>query len=435
MASLNRFVTVNVSTATAQIKQPGFGTVLIMGSHSRFSERIRFFSETSAMLTDGFLTTDPEYKAAVKLLSQNPRVTRFAVGRRALKETLAFDITPSAVNSKLYRITVNGVDKDFTSDASATVAEICTGLVAALGTITGFTVTDATTKVTVVASAAGNWVGLKANDPALLKVAQVQADPGIATDLAAANTENPDWYGVTMTTHSKAELVAAAAWVEANGKLMVQPTQDSDVIQTAASGATDVAATLKGSSYKRTGLIYHPDNSDFAGAAWMGRCFPKSPGSLTFKFKSLSGVASVTLTDTQLGNAEDKNCNVYTDFGGTPFTSQGVTAQGEFLDVTRDTDWFTSRLQVRVATLKLANDKISFDDGGIALLEGELRNQVEEGITAKFLAASPAPIYIVPLASAVASADKAVRTLTGLQAQATIAGAIHSTTLAVTLTL
>lgn len=435
MASLNRIVTVNVSTASAQIRQPGFGTALIMGSHSRFSERIRFYSETAAMITDGFATTDPEYKAAVKLLSQSPRVTRFAVGRRANKETLAFDITPIAVDSKKYTITVNGVDKSFTSDSSATVAEICTGLVAAIGAITGFTVTDATTKITIVASAAGNWVGLKANDPALLTVTQVQADPGIAADLAAANTENPDWYGVTLTTHSKAELVAAAAWIEANGKLSVQATQDSDVITVAASGATDVAKTLKTSAYKRTGLIYHPDNGDFAGAAWMGRCFPKSPGSLTFKFKSLSGVASVALTDTQLGNAEDKNCNVYTEFGGSSFTSQGTTAQGEFLDVTRDTDWFTSRLQVRVATLKLANDKISFDDSGIALLEVELRNQMEEGIAAKFLAASPAPVYIVPTAASIASADKAVRNLTGLQAQGTIAGAIHSTTLAVTLTL
>lgn len=54
---------------------------------------------------------------------------------RTVDLTRARDIrvTPIAANNQLYRLTINGTDHDYTSDADATVAEITAGLVAALG--------------------------------------------------------------------------------------------------------------------------------------------------------------------------------------------------------------------------------------------------------------------------------------------------------------
>lgn len=41
-------------------------------------------------------------------------------------------VTPTAANNTLYRVTINGTDYDYTSDADATVAEITSGLVSAI---------------------------------------------------------------------------------------------------------------------------------------------------------------------------------------------------------------------------------------------------------------------------------------------------------------
>jgi hypothetical protein len=437
MAALSRIVKVTVSSSNVAVKRASFGVAAIIDGHTRFNERIRFYTEPADMLTDGFLSTDAAYLAALKLCSQSPRVAQFAIARRALMPTLKIELTPTVLNNKTYTVEINGVAKSFTSDGTATLGEITAGLVAAIGAITGFTVTDTGpgTKVTILGSAAGNWVRVRAVDPTSLKVEQTHADPGIATDLAAIALENPAWYGACLTTASKAEIVAAAAWFEANKRILVQGTQDSDVVNTVLAGATDVAATLKTSSYKRTATIYHADNGEFIGAALLGRCFPRDPGSISFALKSLAGVAADTLSETQIQNATDKNANYYAAFGDQPLLMNGLSAQGEYLDVTRDSDWYESRLQARIFGDLAAADKTPFTTAGIAKVEAQMRAQAEEAIKAGFLANDPAPTFIVPAISDIATLDKQARKLTGLKTKATIAGAIHSTELEVSVSV
>jgi len=60
-------------------------------------------------------------------------------------------VTPVAANSTLYRVTINGTDFDYTSDADATVAEICAGLSAAISAGSEpVTATDNATSVDIV---------------------------------------------------------------------------------------------------------------------------------------------------------------------------------------------------------------------------------------------------------------------------------------------
>lgn len=47
-------------------------------------------------------------------------------------ETGTFILTPSVINNTLYRVTINGVDNDYISDSSATLVEIISGLLAAI---------------------------------------------------------------------------------------------------------------------------------------------------------------------------------------------------------------------------------------------------------------------------------------------------------------
>lgn len=69
-------------------------------------------------------------------------------------------LTPTAANSQTYTITINGKTCTYTADASATVAEITAGLVAAFATVdepefAELTAADGTTVVTITANTAG----------------------------------------------------------------------------------------------------------------------------------------------------------------------------------------------------------------------------------------------------------------------------------------
>lgn len=432
MLAVNKIVKVAISSTNVAVKEPGFGVACIVDGHSRFPERIRFYSEPAAMLTDGFLSSDPAYLAALKLYSQAVQPTQFAVARRALAPTMQITLTPVASNSKAYEVEINGVKKTFTSDGTATVSEIVVGLIAAIGAITGFTVAavggaGTETALTITGNAAGNWVRVKALDSSLIGVAQTHADPGIATDLAAIVLESDAFFALMLTTASKAEILAAAAWVETKKKIMVQAHQDSVVITTAKSGTDDVAEGLQATTPRRAALVYSADNGEFKDAAILGKCLPKNPGSVTFALKNLAGVTADNLTETHVVNLEAKGCNYYASFNGTSLFMPGIMAGGEYIDVTRDTDWFESRLQARVFG-DLANaDKTPFTDAGIAKVEAQLRAQCAEAIASGFLAADPAPTFTIPKASAVSTTDKNNRKLTGVRFKATIAGAIHST--------
>jgi hypothetical protein len=91
----------------------------------------------------------------------------------------------------------------------------------------------------------------------------------------------------------------------------------------------------------------------------------------------------------------------------------------------RGTDWLAARIQERVYTLLLNNDKLPYTDAGIQAVRGEILAQLDQGIARDFIAADPKPTCTVPLASAVSAADKGTRTLNDVTFRATLAGAIH----------
>jgi hypothetical protein len=439
MASLSDIVTVNVSTLTTAVKQPGFGTPLIADYNTRFAERVRFYTSLQGLIDDGFTVNDGAYRTAAAIFAQSPQVTKIAIGRRALAPDLQIDLTPTAVNSRTYKVDLIGpagltATASFTSDSTATVAEITAGLTSAINTAAvGITATDQTTFVRLKAASAGLHFCASAQDLSLITAQQTHVDPGIATDLAAIALESADWYGLTLSTAGKAEIVAAAAWVESNKKFGAFTSQDGDIL---GSGSSDVASTVKTANNFRSIVFFSNKGlAQSAAAALLGATFPFDPGSVTFKFRKLAGVTSDALTATQLTNLRNKNAMFFTDYGGISITAEGKTAAGEFADVIRDRDWFESRLQARVFNVLVNNAKVPFTDRGIAAIEAELRAQLTEGIQSGFLTDNPAPVVSVPLASAVASIDKAARLLKPISFTAKVAGAIHAITITGTITV
>lgn len=435
--ALSDIVSITISTESVLVEQAGFGTPLIMANDcpGGFTERVRTYTNLAGLTTDGFAVTDATYLIAAKIFSQNPRPPSLMVGRCALKPTQRWALTPVVTNSHQYSVKVNGTTVTYTSDASATAAEIIAGLKAAIDALSlAVTTSDQTTYLRVLANTAGAFFSLESPETAYLKIAQDHADPGVGTDLAAIALENNTWYGLCSAFNSSAYVDAVSDYAEANKKLYVAQTQDSDVINVAnGSDSTTIAAVLKADSKYRTALIYHPTTNAFADAALLGRCLPLDPGSETWKFKTLAGVSTTTLTATQRTNALAKRCNVYNTVAGVAITEEGKVSGNEWIDVIRFRDWIEARIGEEVFAALAASNKIPFTDEGVAVITGLVRAVLDQGVAVGGLSADPAPKVSAPLVANISATNKALRNLPDVKFDAVLAGAIHVVTISGTI--
>jgi hypothetical protein len=421
---LDQIVSVVITATSAGVTQAGFGVPMILGTPSWVTDKIRFYTDISGVAAD-FATTRPEYLAAAAIFAQSPRPPKIAIGKLTSKLTQSWDITPSAFNSTVYTVFVNGQTASYTSDGTATVAEICTGLAGAINTlaISGLTATDNTTKVTVALGTAGDWAHLQVDNISLLSLAQVQADPGVGADLDAILLVDSSWYAIINPWNSALMAVAIASWAETNKRLFLCDTQDSQCALHALSGATDVMAALKTSARKYTATIYHPDNGSFIAAAWAGALLPLDPGSETWALKQLSGPSAVSLTGTYRTNILAKNGNVYEQVAGLNITEFGTVQDGEYIDVIRLIDWTSARMKERVFTILAQNPKVPYTDAGISMLAGAVRSVLSDGVAVGGYASYQVQ---VPTAASQSSADRAARVVRNLNFSAILAGAAHT---------
>lgn len=431
MTAISDMVVVTVTETTAGLIQTGFGTALYLSAAATWPERIRFYSSLAGIAAD-WATTTPEYKAGNRNFSQSPHPPLFAIGRLANKPTQKRTLTPVVFNLAVYSVRVGATTVSFTSDGTATAAEIVTGLIALINAIPGVTLTaTGTTTLVLTENAAGTWSDVQI-DPTYFTLVQDHADPGVTADLTAIQVEDDSWYCILNSFSSKPMNLAIAAFAEANAKLFICQSQDTDIINTVLSGATDVAASMQTLAYKNSAATYHPNPGSFIAVGWSARRLPQTPGSETWAFtRDIAGVEAVKLTATQRANLLNKNCNIYEKVAGVNVFSTrsdgkgGTTASGRFIDITRGIAWLVARVGER---LFLANanapTKLGLDDEGIATQAGQLESVMIEGRTNKFFRSYQ--MGPIPKADDIPDADRAVRHLAGLSAIGFLAGAGHT---------
>lgn len=430
--SLDSIVSVSITTETSSVSRAGFGMPLIMSCEAKGlaafagSTVAKIYTQVTDMVADLFDANGVACAMATAIFSQNPKPPQIVVARRNTLPTPTMAVTVASLqNSVAYALSINGVPFSFTSDGSATIKEIVEGLAALINAgAEPVTATENDVTLTLTADVAGVPFTLSIADSTLLNRQDVTPDAGVAADLATIRlTGNDDWYCALLDTQGKAEIEALAAAIEALLRIFIAASGDSDILT---GSSTDLASQLQDSAYARTALIYHPNPHERPDAAWAGKCLPLDPGSETWKFKTLAGVPVYTLSATQRTNATGKGCNVYERIAGNNMTAEGVTASGEFIDITRFVDFIVARIKENVF-FRLKNlNKVPFTDSGIALIESEVRGVIQLGIRSGGFAADPAPIITVPLAADVSALDKANRLLPDIRFSATLAGAIHA---------
>lgn len=143
--ALSDIVDVQISVQTQTVSRVGFGTPMLMSSEaaSVLAETAKVYTDTAGMISDGFKASGRAVQKMQKLLGQNPKPARFVIGKRSNLPQVALDLIPAAQNSRVYRVIVrsegdgvNDAEKatgfQFTSDVTATPAEITAGLTAAM---------------------------------------------------------------------------------------------------------------------------------------------------------------------------------------------------------------------------------------------------------------------------------------------------------------
>lgn len=258
-------------------------------------------------------------------------------------------------------------------------------------------------------------------------IRKVAGDP-YATALTALRLTYDDWYTVCIESRLKADLNLVGTWANSNKKLFIGGSSDET------SGAT---RNVNREAY----LIHNNAIADYPDCAWVGKMIPKVPGSATWKWKILSGQSASTFTSTQLNTIRTNNTQAIQNQKGAIFVNEGITTAGEYIDLTVAQDWVEDQISVGLLSLFTKNDKVAFDDRGIAQIEGVVRDVLkragDNGIIAAAvseadMALSDDKTYIYKVTT-VSRADtsannRATRTYEGISFVYTTAGAIHEVT-------
>lgn len=249
------------------------------------------------------------------------------------------------------------------------------------------------------------------------------------TALAALIETYNDFYGVVIESRDAADLALAGDWCNSNEKFFF--------------GCGDAVADLTDRNVDREAYIIHDnDATDYPECAWASKMLAKVPGSITGKWKILSGQNASTWTLTELNAIRAGNGQAIQEQAGVTFVNEGKCTSGEYIDIILGRDWIKDQLTTGLLGLFLRNDKIPMDNRGIAQVEGVIRDVLkragDNGIVAAATtdaekADSDDKVYLykvtVPDRADISVNDRANRNLTGVNFSYVSAGAIHNVTI------
>jgi hypothetical protein len=435
--SLDNIVSVTITSEGRGVSRKSFGVPLVIGAFSYFPERYRVYNLPTAaadLVTDGFPTGSPVYKAVSALARNTPKPEKVVVGRLLTAFTHIFDLTVKSspvTEGQVYSFnliapnTGTVTEISYTALVADTAADVADALATLVGAVNNITApATATATFTATADNTNEQWYITGLDDTLLEFEDKTVDSSLVSELGDITALYPNWYGLILADpNSNARVSALAANIETQERIFGYTTHDTDTGDPVST--TDVAYLLNAALYFRTFGIYSKSQGAHAAATWMGNRFPSDAGSSTWAYKPLSGVTVDIVSASQQTAFEAKSLGWYSEVSGLAVTQEGKMASGEWIDVIRGRDWLKVRMQERILVLLANAPKVPFTDPGIDLVTKEVEAQLQEGIDQTYLAADPIPVVTAPKASDVSAANKTDRILPDVSFEVTLAGAIH----------
>lgn len=371
MSDLSQFVEVNITQNTATIEREGFGIPLWLGYHTVFPERVRTYRSLSAMISDGFTLRAPAYRAVARGFAQSPRPGSYVIGRlpAAHTHTQLLTIT-SAVAGQYIRCkvidpttgTVNQIQRLIPA-ASNTTAE-ATAVELLIEAVTGVSSSAASAVITITPATPGDVVYIYDLENCTLQ--DTTPDAGYDDELAALKLVDNTWFFITLDTASEANVDLVAAWAASNDKMLFVHTIDDTLL----AGTGTLGSDLKTATNQNVVLLWAPNFHECGGDGYLAKGAPKTPGSISWAYKNITGLTPKTLTDTQANNLTVDNINWYQTKAGRAFAYPGVCAGGEKIKIVHGTYAWRAAVSEEVFGLLINNDEVPYDDVGRDMLIG-----------------------------------------------------------------
>lgn len=243
--------------------------------------------------------------------------------------------------------------------------------------------------------------------------------------LNACQEFDPDWYAFALDTATLADIVLGAAWAQPRPKLYIAKTADADVLDP--QDDTDIGSALLAAEYDSTGLIYSGvAATDYPDMAWAGGILPESPGSVTWAFKRVPGIAADPFTGAEIGALEAKRVTRLENIQGTSRTLGGYTSRpGVFIDIRRGLDYHAQRTAEDLYILLTTEKKVPGDDRGSLMVENVIRGRLLQSAAEGIFINDDFLDVFVPTFNQRDQADREARFLQGVTFQANLQGAIH----------
>jgi hypothetical protein len=439
MSDIEQIIDVQVSRESTAVTQAGFGVMMFLDLHKRFNERAAEYSNLAAMVSAGFEVTDKAYLAASVYFGQPISPTKIVIGRQAAADVQVITYLAAAGAGEVYTATIDGEVFTYTSTGVETAIVVAAGMEALVNASGTLAVThddaaaDGTATLTPDVALTPYTLKLSSNITDALTTTETLTDALGLVDAAS------DFYGISAYTHLEADILEVSAYANA-GKFIYGYSTANATDKTTA--LTAIGGQLETLAYDRSfgtwdeeAGVGNNDATEYPEAAWMGDRFPTAPGSSTWMFKTLSGISVDNLTTIESTNLRNKSINTYETIGGVNITREGKVASGEYIDVIRGVDWLESRMEERIYSRFVNLPKIPYTNAGIAIIEAEVRAQLQEAVTAGVIDGEQAIIVTVPKISQISVNDRANRILPAITFEAKLAGAIHKATVRGTVTV
>lgn len=385
--AVNPLVTVEISLQTTGVARADFGTLIFIGSHRWFSERVRTYASLTSAVEDGIDDASDEYQALLRAFQQSPAPRQVKIGRREADVTLTPTDTTQGVE---YTISVgvndgDSVDVTYTVGAAETEENIVDAIKAAIDgdanvaahVTTTKNGTGASTTLTIDATTASDYFvlsGISSNLSYAYSSTETAADLITAIDI-----EDSGYYCVTAHDHTPAFIEAMADVIEAQERMYFVSVGTVDTLSAYSLASTDILAVLKQNNYLNTaGMFYHDADTDFPEVARYAYQATYTPGDVTWTNNQINGLGvsrhpttGLPLTLTQQNYVNDRNASWITTALGVTITRGGNVAGGKNIETIRVKHYWIARLREGVTALLVnqQGSKLGYSRHGIGRLD------------------------------------------------------------------
>lgn len=184
---------------------------------------------------------------------------------------------------------------------------------------------------------------------------------------------NQDYYFLLLTDVTKTRAIEAGAFGEANEKLVVVLNTDSTVLD-------DLSLVTSTAGFISTNVTTQSMES-----ALVGLQAPKNPGSTSWNWKQVNGIAAETGL-TLISDVQTKNGNTFIEEAGIIHSLGGKMTNGLFIDQKRSRDFVKARIEEAFIALLATEEKIPYTNQGIDQVVGTLSDRLnsfgDDGIIA-----------------------------------------------------